>query len=47
MPRLCFYRLNDSKGSVADEQTFKIERAELLIDFDNSGISFLTNAALL
>ena len=47
MPRLCFYRLDDSEGSVANEQTFKIERAELLLDYDDSGISFLTNAALL
>ena len=53
IPSLYFYRIpaaaKDQHGEINGQHpTFKIDRAELLIDCDDNGtISFLTNGALL
>ena len=48
MPSLCFYELDVSTNTLKGDAKFKIQRAELFLDCDESGsVSFLTNAALL
>ena len=46
LPSLCFWKINGKE--IASEATFKIDRAELLLDCTELGdITYMTNAALL
>ena len=51
LPSLAFYKLGcdekDIYGTVEDVPSFRINRAELLVDCDDNCVSVLTNAALL
>ena len=54
LPNLAFYRLEQDDdangvaiGSIADSSEFRINRAELLVGYDNDSVSVLTNKALL
>ena len=53
LPNLAFYRLEQDNtdgeaiGRISNSSKFRINRAELLVGYDNDSVSVLTNIALL